>query len=70
MEMSGSNVPVLAIVAPVVENRANFSSEHQPGIGEVEPPLHERPSALLRIEADIISTHLCICANSWRSQYA
>jgi len=64
MEMSGGNVPILAIVAPIVENRANFSSEHQPGIGEVEPPLHEGPSALLRVEADIISTHSCICDNS------
>jgi hypothetical protein len=69
MEMSGGNVPILAIVASVVENRAKLSGEHQPGIGEVEPPLHEGPSALLRVETDIIPTHSRICDNSRRGQY-
>ena len=36
MGIAGGDLPVLAMVAPVIKNRAELSAEHQSGIGEVE----------------------------------
>lgn len=53
--MSGGDETVLAIVAAEILDRDGPAGEHQPGIGEVQPPMAQRLGSLLRVEADVRS---------------
>jgi hypothetical protein len=52
-KISGGDEAVLAIIPPDVRRRDSTPREHKSGIGEIEPPMAEGVSSLVRVEANI-----------------